>query len=126
MTSDAAAAGRCRNGTGTYVRCTAAAFPQLMCECTAVARPAAAWRQLEMKTATKNAPWIKARPDYAGIHQITQNLRSHYAEFTQSLRSIYTAITQNLRSHYADLLKVTQILGRFYADFTQIYAVITQ
>ena len=32
----------CRNGTGTYVRCTAAAFPLLLCECAAVARPAAA------------------------------------------------------------------------------------
>jgi len=112
MTSDAASAGRCQNGTGTYVRCTAAAFPQLMCECTAVARPAAAWRQSGMKTATKNAPWFNLRPDYARIHQITQSLCSHCTEFTQSLRSIYAAFTQILRSQYA--------------DFMQIYAVITQ
>jgi hypothetical protein len=54
MTSDAATAAgpavdylasmpvHCRNGTGTYVRCSAAAFPLLLCECAAVARPAAA------------------------------------------------------------------------------------
>jgi len=75
------------------------------------------------ETATKNAPQFKLRPDYAGIHQITQNLRSHYAEITQPLRSLYAEFTQPLRrftqplrSHYA---AVTQSLRSRYAIITQ-------
>ena len=90
----------------------------------AVARPAvpAGWR-LGMKPETKIAPWFKLSGDYAEIHQITQNLRRHYAELTQPLRRTYAAITQILRSHYADF---TQTLRRTYAAITQIYAIITQ
>ncbi len=58
----------------------------------------------------------KLRRTYAAI---TQNLRSHYADFTHPLRRF----TQILRSHYADL-------RRHYADITQPlrnhYAIITQ
>ena len=73
----------------------------------AVARPAvpAGWRS-GMKTETKIAPWFKLSCNYAGIHQITQNLRRTYAAIM---------ITQIVRSHYADL-------RRFYAIFTQLYA----
>ena len=105
----------------------------------AVARPAvpARWRS-GMKPETKIVPWFKLSGNYAGIHQITQNLRSHYAEitqflrrdyavFTQPLRRIYASITQILLSHYAI---ITQPLRNHYAAVTQclrnVYAKITQ
>ena len=93
----------------------------------AVARPAvpAGWRS-GMKPETKIAPWFKLRGNYTGIHQITQNLRSHYAELTQPLRRFYAAITHiyaELRRFYADF---TQSLRRFYADLRSHYADFTQ
>ena len=105
----------------------------------AVARPAvpARWRS-GMKPETKIVPWFKLSGNYAGIHQITQNLRSHYAEitqflrrdyavFTQQLRRIYASITQILLSHYAI---ITQPLRNHYAAVTRclrnVYAKITQ
>ena len=93
----------------------------------AVARPAvpAGW-QSGMKPETKIAPWFKLSGNYTGIHQITQNLRSHYAELTQPLRRFYAAITHiyaELRRFYADF---TQSLRRFYADLRSHYADFTQ
>ena len=95
----------------------------------AVARPAvpAGWRS-GMKPETKIAPWFKLSGNYTGIHQITQNLRSRYAELTQPLRRFYAAITQSLRSRYAIITQplrnayamFTQRLRNYYAKFTQI------
>ena len=45
---------QCRDGPGTYVRLTAAAFAGRQCECVAAARPAAAGRLSGMKIEPKN------------------------------------------------------------------------
>jgi len=124
---------RCWDGTGTYVRLTAAAFAGLQCECAAAARPAAAGRLSGMKIEPKNAQLFthrlrrnspQLRRHYAGI---TQALRRHYAVIMQALRNLYAVITQALRSHYA---VITQALRSHYADITQSlrrhYAGITQ
>ena len=46
---------QCRDGTGTYVRLTEAAFSGRQFECAAAARPAAAGRLSGMKIEPKNA-----------------------------------------------------------------------
>ena len=104
---------RCRNGTGTCVLLTAAAFVGLQCEWAAVA--AAAVQLSGMKNGTpKMRQWL--RTDYAEIHhnyaEIPQTLRRNYADITQSLRSHYAIITQSLRNHYA---VITQPLLNHYA-----------
>ena len=112
---------RCRNGTGTYVRCTAAAFPLLLCERAAVARPAAAavrpggnreWNCDQKCSIVQATPGLRRNPGPPIYAAITQKLRSFYAEITQFLRSNYA----DLRSHYAI---ITQSLRNHYAKFTQ-------
>ena len=93
---------QCLDGTGTYVRLTAAAFAVRQCECDVATRPAAAGR-----LSGKSNPNMRncLRIDYAEIPnnhaEITHRLCSHYPNITQTLRSYYTVITQRLRRHYA-------------------------
>ena len=103
---------RCRDGTGTYVRLTAAAFVGLECECAAAARPAAAGRLSGNK--------IEPRKCVIFTHRLRRNspqLRRNYAVITQRLRSHYAKITQTLRNHYADIMQTLR------NSITQHYAI---
>ena len=94
---------QCLDGTGTYVRLTAAAFGGRQCECAAAAaRPAAAGRLSGMKIEPKMRNCL--RIDYAEIPYnyavIMQRLCRHYAVISQSLREDYADIMHSLRRDY--------------------------
>ena len=80
---------------------------------------------------------IILRRNYAIYADITQIIRSHYANKLRNIRrhyaAIYADITQTLhitQIHYAKYTKITQILRNVFTqllhNITQNYAVITQ
>ena len=101
---------RCRDGTGTYVRLSAAAFAGLQCKCAAAARPAAAGRLSGMKIEPKKCVIFmhRVRRNSSNYADITHRLRRHYAKIMQSLHKVYANITQRLRRHYADITQTSR------------------